>query len=271
MHEQQSRDGKPSQAPWEANLPAVLGALPLGGRLVRTDPRGPTPAPIAIIGLYPALTTKRQWPGPRGRWLPTAVEERSFEGSSSATELEEKYFRPLGLSEARVFLIDLYPYYLANAATGKSGRTMWDNVVAYQEATNEQLAVRCRPDDDEMVEWCRKLEGNRERLAWWFARCQPRLAITLGREAAAFARGYEGRGAARRAQDHLYREPFESTAFGPAPVRVVHCAHPGLLMREHAGRWNDLHGAWCAGDGAREVQRAMACPAADDARQVRRT
>ncbi len=244
-------------APWEEHLPASLGALPLGGKLVRTEPRGPTPAPIAIVGLYPALTSKKQWPGRGGRWVPTEVEKHSFEGSSSATELEKKYLAPLKLHENQVFLIDLYPYYLANAAVGKNGRTMWDNVVAYGRETKEELAIRCRPDDDAMVALCRSLNGNKERLSWWFARCKPRLVITLGREAAAVARGYDGEGAAKKGQDDLYCEPFESTAFGPNVLRVVHCAHPGVLMRENAGKWNEKHDEWCSGDGAREVARAL--------------
>lgn len=83
--------------------------------------------------------------------------------------------------------------------------------------------------------------------------------LTLGNEVAAFARGYSGKGAAKKAQSHLYEErepgrrPFETEAFGAGPVEVVHCAHPGILMRERDGAWAKRHVAWCAGDGGARV------------------
>ncbi len=242
---------------WERLLPRDLGALPFRQRLTRTEPRGPTPAPIAIVGLYPAVTVKKRWSGGGGRWLPFEVEARSFEGSRSAAELETKFLAPLGLDPSKVFLIDRYPYCLANAARGASGRTMWDNIVAYQEVTKEDLAIRCRPSLDEMVDWCRDLPGNEERLAHWFGCCKPRLVITLGAEAAAFARRYRGEGAVARARDDLYVDPTTSTAFGPSPLKVVHRAHPGILMRANGGTWNRKHEEWCAGKGTVEVARAM--------------
>lgn len=245
-------------AAWTKQLPEIRGALPLGGQLMRTDPRGPTPAPIAFVGLYPALTEKKMWTSKGGRcWVPTAVERTSFEGSASAKELREKYLMPLGLSEDEVFLIDLYPYYLANVAVGVKGRSMADNVKSYRLAERKRIAVKRRPGDDAMVRWCRELPGNLERLSWWFDRCDPRLVITLGREAAAFARGFKGQGAARRAQELLYTPAEPSTEFGPTSRRVVHCAHPGLLMRNGKGPWNRVHEAWCCGAGAEEIGRVL--------------
>ncbi|WP_248345780.1 hypothetical protein [Anaeromyxobacter paludicola] len=217
------------------------------------------PAPIAIVGLYPALTRMANWERADGvRKLPVEVERQSFEGSASARELKEQYFTPLGIAGDRAFLIDLYPYYLANAAaTGERGRSMWDNVMTWQEEKKSCLDLRCRPAPDEMIDWCRELEGNEARLAYWFSRCQPRLMLTLGAEAAAFARGFRGDGAARRGQEQLYQEPFASTAFGPAPLAVVHCAHPGVLMRTKKGGWRKTHADWCAGRGRELVRAAL--------------
>jgi hypothetical protein len=238
---------------WEAAIPADGGALARGGRLVRTDPSGPVPARIAIVGLYPAVTRLGRFVSKDGvRLVPVEVERNSFCGSASAGEIDGKYLAPLNLTRQQVFLIDLYPYYLATTAkSGKTGRTMWDNIAAYSRE-KEHVAVRRRPADDEMIKWCRTLPGNRERLAWWFQRCQPRLVITLGNEVAAFARGYAGTGAAKRAQMHLYEdgEPFKTIAFGTAPLPVVHCAHPGILMRDKkGGAWARKHADWCAGQG----------------------
>jgi hypothetical protein len=248
----------------EASMPADRGALPIGGRLVRTEPSGPVPARIAFVGLYPAVTRLARFKSKDGtRLVPVEVESHSFCGSASAHEIDSKYLRSLNLTREQVFMIDLYPYYLATTAkSGERGRTMWDNIVAYT-AEHGSVAVQRRPDADEMVEWCRTLPGNAERLAYWFARCRPAIVITLGNEVAAFARGYKGDGAAKRAQAHLYedcdagREPFKTEAFGAGPVRILHCAHPGILMREKDGAWAKRHEDWCAGAGGALVSAAI--------------
>ena len=71
--------------PWEELVRADLEPLPLGGRLVRTDPRGPTPAPIAIVGLYPALTKMAPWHSNDG--IPGA--------STPKLLFLESFFRPI--------------------------------------------------------------------------------------------------------------------------------------------------------------------------------
>lgn len=150
---------------WESLLRLDGGALPMGGRLHRTDPSGPVPAGIAIVGLYPAVTQLRRFESEAGvRLVPVEVERKSFCGSASADELDSKFLRPLNLSREQVFMIDLFPYYLATTArSGARGRTMWDNIVAYA-AEVGPVAVKRRPGPDEMVEWCRELPGNAARL-----------------------------------------------------------------------------------------------------------
>lgn len=242
--------------PWEASIPDVLGDLPFGGSLVRTDPGGPCPAPIAILGLYPAHTRTKLYRMKDGTriLLPVEVESRSFAGSHSGKELTSRYLDLLGLSKDQVFTIDLYPYFLANTATSGSGRSMWDNVQRYQKETGLALTVQGRPEPDAMVHLCRTLAGNLERLADGLARCRPQLVITLGNEVAAFVRGYDR---AKAAQQHLYGPPIESRVFG-APVRVVHGAHPGVFVRGGAKNpWIAKHEAWCRGDGAKLVADAL--------------
>lgn len=237
-------------------MPSDLGPLPIRGRLVRTEPRGTMPSPIAIVGLYPALTRTARFESKEGpRLVPVEVEGSSFEGSRSAAELEKKFLDPLGLTPGQVFLIDLYPYYLANAGKGRNGRTMWDNIVAYHRETKKMTAVKRRPPEDDMVELCRTLDGNRERLAHYFDLCNPKLVITVGNEVAAFARDLK---VAKEAQQYLYaNKPTKSAEFGSRRLDVVNCAHPGILMRPRATEWNRKHDAWCAGAGAKLVAEAL--------------
>lgn len=245
---------------WEALLPQVRGPLPLGGELRRTDPGGTCPAPVAIVGLYPAVTRRAVHRCADGTRIsvPTAVETRSFEGSQSALEIAERYLEPLGLSSHAAFTIDLYPYYLANTAvTGADGRSMWINVQRYERDTNTPTAVEGRPPTDALVRRCRDLPGNAERLAYYFGACRPTLVITLGNEVAAFVRGYA---VSSRAQEHLYGPPIVSDAFGLSTT-VVHSAHPGLFIRRpraSTNPWLDRHTKWCAAEGRSLVAEALA-------------
>lgn len=244
-----------SATAWTKHLPDVLGALPLGGRLMRTDPGGRCPAPVAIVGLYPAVTRKGLFTCADGTkiWLPVEVEAQSFQDSASAVELETRHVEPLGLSLEQIFTIDLYPYYLANTAKSESGRSMADNVARYENETSAKTAVKARPDADAMVAMCRPLPGNAERLAFYFETCRPALVITLGNEVAAYARGYA---VAAKAQQHLYGPPIDTDVFG-APCRVVHCRHPGVFIRAGNHKGVVDHGAWCSGRGRALVQEAL--------------
>jgi hypothetical protein len=220
---------------------------------LRTDPSGPCPAAIAILGLYPAHVRTEIFELKDGTKIPipVEVERRSFVGSSSAQEIDERYLRNLGITRDDVFCVDLYPYFLANTAVAESGRSMWDNVEMYAKATGEPIAIKPRPRADDMLRLCRELRGNAGRLADFFARCQPRLLLTLGKEAAAFVRG-DARAA--DAQPHLYEDPAMTAAFGP-PIPVVHLAHPGIFSRGGEDNpWIARHDAWCQKAG-RELAR----------------
>jgi hypothetical protein len=242
---------------WEHLLPLARGVLPLGGTLRRTEPSGSCPAPIVVAGLYPAHTKMARYKCIDGATinLPSAVEERSFEGSKSAMELVGRYLDPLGLSRARVLALDIYPYFLANTHVGKNGRSMWDNVQRFHAEAGVKTAVEGREPEDEMVRLCRTLPGNAERLAHYMRRCRPALVVTLGNEVAAYVRGYQ---VAAQAQHQLYGPPIESAALG-FPTTIVHLAHPGLFLRRSAASnaWVARHDDWCAGRGKTLVQDAI--------------
>ena len=164
--------------------------------------------------------------------------------------------RGLRPDETEVFLIDLYLYYLATVVRGVTGSSMRDGVRAYQKTEGKALEVEGHPEVDSMVRKCRDLTGNVERLAWWIDLCQPSLVITLGADVAAVARGDFEPGASARARDLFYKEAGVTKAFGKGTLRIVHCAHPGIQMREGAKERNDQHEKWCNGAGLKKIAAA---------------
>lgn len=231
---------------WHDLIPARLGDLPLGGHLVRTDPGGREDAPIAILGVYPALTKMGRFHTEGGTInLPVAVEATSFEtGSSSGKEIDAAYLTPLGLTRADALFLDMFPYYFANtAASGKGGRTMWDNVETYHRLSGLTTAVEPRPAPDELLARCRTMPGNLDRLAAQLGAHPRRLVITLGNEAAAFVRGDK---AAKQAQPHLLSAPAE-LAFAGGTYTVLHLPHPGIVMRRK--EWGQRLAAWVEESG----------------------
>jgi len=226
----------PDAYSWELLLPAIKGALPLGGTLCRTDPGGNPLADTLILGVYPAQTGHRLW---QGRRVPVAVERTSFEPTSkSGADLERYYLAPLGLRRDDVFLVDLMPYFFARTARGKkSGRSAWDNLVAHAEATGESCAALPQPLDDDMLAASRNLAGNLERLACYIQMSQASRLLTLGNIPAAFVRGFTK---AKKAQPFLYSPPITADVVGKQ-MEVTHLAHPGIL---HNASWIEQHRAW---------------------------
>lgn len=123
---------------WEEWIPATKGMLPEGAPLRRTDPSGECRWKIAFLSVYPAATKLQQVIVGRERLnLPTDVEAESFApGSASGKEFEDHYLAPLGLDRRSIMVTDMLPYYLANTtASGRGGRSMADNIRAFEAAT----------------------------------------------------------------------------------------------------------------------------------------
>ena len=224
-------------------IPDVVGALPLGGLLRRTDPAGPTDAKIGFLGVYPAVTKTAHWKHIGKTYsLPIEVERTSFEvGSRSGAEIERNYLKLLKLSREKVLFFDMMPFYFASTSIDpESKRSMWSNVELYVKATGETLAVAPRPVEDKLLALCQSMPGNLERLkSILSSHTQLEMLFTLGNEAAAFVRKMDS---ARAAQDFLYKSVERRSVLGQT-INVVHLCHPGILMKSE--KWRTTHAAWC--------------------------
>ena len=232
---------------WQKDIPHRLGALPFDGDLLRTEPGGNPSAKIGFLGVYPALTKTTLFEHEGQRMpVPIAVERESFaEGSASGKHLRVHYLEPMGVTWEDVRTMDMAPYFMANTSMSKSsGRSMWDNVCIYSKEEKRELAVIPRPTPNELVEMCRTMPGNRERLTQYMTESNIEDLLTLGSEAAAFVRGSR---TVRKGQEFLYSRPVEMAFMGKV-VRVHHLAHPGNLMyvSEKNKKWRKAHEGWCA-------------------------
>ena len=232
---------------WQKDIPQRLGALPFEGDLLRTEPGGNPLAKIGFLGVYPALTVRKLYKHEGKKMpVPVAVERESFaEGSASGKHLRVHYLEPMGVTWNDVLTMDMAPYFMANTSLSKSSRrSMWDNVCIYGKATGEAMAVIPRPPPNELVEMCKTMPGNRERLTHYMAESNIEDLLTLGSEAAAFVRGSR---TVKEGQEFLYAPAVKMEFMGKV-VRVHHLAHPGNLMyvSEKNKKWRDAHEAWCA-------------------------
>ena len=230
---------------WTELLPDVAGTLPGGNPLRRTDPRGDPPAPVMVLGVYPALTRSRiEDVGGTRMTLPTAVEAVSFEpASASGAEIDTHYLAPLGLTASQVFITDLMPYFLANTSRGRSGRSMADNIALYEAATGAVTGIQPRPKPAALVQLASDLPGNLDRLHDYVAACRPRVVLTLGAESAAFTRGLSFNEARRQVDDLLYGDPTTIDLLG-VTTDVLHLVHPHLFIKRNE-KWTTRHRAWC--------------------------
>ena len=242
---------------WQTHIPATAGVLPGGAPLCRTDPGGSPSAPVAILGVYPALTRQRQMQvGGTRLNLPVEVERESFApGSASGAEVDRHYLEPLGLGRDQVFIFDLAPYVLANTTVNRSsGRSMADNVRLFEQDSGTATGIVARPGGEGFLTFVREMPGNLDRLAHYLGCCQPRLLLTLGTEPAAFVRGLSFNEAQRRV-DALFYAPPESVEVLGISVRVVHLVHPHLFIKRNA-KWTARHNEWCRDHGRALVVEA---------------
>jgi hypothetical protein len=155
-------------------------------------------------------------------------------------------------------ITDLLPYYLANTTgSGKDGRSMADNVEAFERANPAaKTGVERRPEPEALLRHAAALPGNVERLADIFGHFEPRLLLTLGVEAAAFVRGMTFASASEQVDALLYAEPVRVTAFG-RDLQVVHLVHPHLFIKQNE-KWMGQHRKWCGERGRGVVARIAA-------------
>jgi len=245
--------------PWQTLIPETRGVLPSSEPVYRTDPGGSFEAEIAILGVYPAAKVKQMTVDGRRMNLPVQVERTSFEigVSASGKDIDVNYLAPLGLSRDEVLLLDMMPYFLANRR-GKKGKTMWDNILRYEAATEEALGIEPRPVPAALVEQTRTMPGNLVRLGDYLGRCKPRLLLTLGVEAAAFTRGISFHEADKLSSELFYSK-VASVTVADTETEVVHLTHPGNLMADarREGTWWRRHRAWCSGAGRELVRLAL--------------
>ncbi len=219
----------------------------------RTDANGSTESPVAFLGVYPAATRLcRKSVGGKVLNLPLEVERRSFEETSrSGRDLDEHYLKPLGLTREMVYLVDMMPYFLANTAVGKSGRSMAENIRLYdrQQPAGRKLGIEPRAEPDALIDRCRTMRGNRGRLDHLLGSSRAKVLFTMGAEAAACARGFDTEKEGRAV---LYAEPARLDVFGLVTT-VYHLVHPGLLMRAAKRRnaWVEKHEHWQRETGPR--------------------
>lgn len=235
-------------AHWEILIPATRGALPDGTPIARTDPGGSFDARIVMLGVYPAAHVANRNVHQQLMKLPIKVERTSFEKdvSASAIDLDRLYLERLNIDRDDVLLLDLMPYFLSN--TRKSnGNSMADNIEKYEKLTGQQLGIGARPSPAKLVRQASSMPGNIQRLADYMQRSCATLMLTLGSEAAAFARGETYHAVNNHARDLFYKEPVEMNVAG-VMMAVVHLAHPGLLMspQGRSSGWYALHDTWCA-------------------------
>ena len=234
---------------WQDLIPQIHGTLPGGVPLRRTECSGPTPAKVAFLGVYPALTEKKMFTvGDNLMWLPTQVEAQSFApASKSGAEIEDNYLAPLALTRSHVFIFDMVPYFLANTSTSSSGRSMADNVHLYEESTGTLTGITARPKEEEFLQYANEMPGNLDRLADYMGKCQPELLFTLGTEPAAFVRRITFTEAASQVDQLLYADPIDLDVFGTR-TRVVHLVHPHHFIKR-TKKWVERHREWCVAFG----------------------
>ena len=236
---------------WEQYIPPIKGTLPGGAPLRRTEFSGQGQWGIAFLGVYPAATKVQKITVGNDRLnLPTEVERESFSpDSASGREFEIHYLTPLGLDRHKAMVTDLLPYYLANtAASGKDGRSMADNILAFEREQGILSGIESRPTSDVLVRLASEMKGNEERVRDYFERFRPKLLFTLGTETAAFVRGMSF-AEAKRTQDSLfYSTPVPITFLG-LELMVIHLVHPHLFIKQNT-EWMDRHKRWCELQGS---------------------
>lgn len=145
--------------------------------------------------------------------------ERWFDGSRvreqlSAKELNEHFLKPMGLERSKCWITDLVKVFLFKPGHQKRYKAL--GAVPPAGYTRDRF-------------W--DLATHPESLGWLekeLKAARPKLMITLGAEVAGAVRGLKS----SSAQIKLIRPEIQSIELGGEKIDVLHCAHPGILMRK---------------------------------------
>ena len=174
---------------------------------------------IFILGAYPSarFVVERGVPDvPVADNLGPFERERWFDGTRvreqpSARELHDLFLDPLHVPRSTCWITDLVKVFLFKQGHVDRYRRLGAQVPAgYARERFFEIGVRS-------LTWI-----ERE-----IACARPRLVITLGAEVAGVLYGIESAPARTR----LLRPTIENVSFGTYSAPVIHCAHPGILMR----------------------------------------
>lgn len=154
--------------------------------------------------------------------------ERWFDGcrvrqQPSARELEELFLEPLSLQRSTCWITDLVKIFLF-----KQG-----HIERYKKLNAVVPSGYLREDFFDLA---------KKSLLWLekeLEAAQPVFMITLGAEVAGVLRGIRS----KTAQIKLLKPEYSTLTVGSISVPVMHCAHPGILMRRNDSKnpWPSKH------------------------------
>lgn len=185
---------------------------------------------LFILGAYPSarfVQIGRISDVPVADNLGPFENERWFDGvrirkQPSAREVHDLFLTPLGISRSCCWITDLVKVFLFK--TGHKKRYAGLDATPPSGYERERFAELAKKS----IPWLeRELEA-----------AKPKLMITLGREVAGVLHGVTS----PTAQNRLLNPDAAPMRFGRIEVPVVHCAHPGILMRRGPRNpWPDRH------------------------------
>ena len=185
---------------------------------------------LFILGAYPStrfMTVGETTDVPSSDNMAPFESERWYDGTRirhqpSARELQDCFLTPLGIDRNSCWITDLVKVFLFKP--GHVDRYTKISAVppsGYIRKNFYKLGQMSLP-------WIRR----EIKIA------QPRLVLTLGAEVAGVLHGV--RDSSR--QVALLRPEVATIEVGGLPVKVIHCAHPGILMRRGPSNpWPDRH------------------------------
>jgi len=178
---------------------------------------------IMIVGAYPSAIFQRI----NKRIVPVKNLNEPFDPAShdvsknkSADELDQKILEPLGITRSMCWITNLVKVFLFKP----------EHVKQFLDFKSSAAGFSTR-DDFEIYA--------KKSLPWIFREIelsQPKLIITLGAEVAGNMREVKG----KKARNDLLNYKIAKIMVGQREYRIVHFAHPGILMRGNP-KWLKIH------------------------------